>query len=468
MRLRHATINMPDDRPFANCKLDREKYAEILTSLIKKSSEGFVMAIDSEWGTGKTTFISMWSKYLIVQEVKTLYFNAWENDFDTSPLVALMSELKHLMPASMEDKFKPVLKKGAALAKNILPSLVKSIADKYINSETLTDALKNTTKAATEIFEEEIDLYAKKKKGLVEFRSELANYISENNPRFPLVFFIDELDRCKPSYAVETLEYLKHFFNVPGIVFVLSIDKRQLASAIRGFYGSDRIDANEYLRRFIDIEYTLPDPQIGTFVNYLYAHFQFENFFESPSRSTIPYAQRDSISFIDFSTALFQKKPLTLRQQEKIFSHSRIALELFSFNSFVFPSVFVLLNYFRITDEKLYKEISRRHLTPQELSDRISDHLNVDFNDNARRLFAHSQALLLYSYINYYRDISLNATMVRDDGDKLTLNFKLKTSYPNAEKEYIDWYSAFESSNFYGVKLDYLLNIINLTKNLDL
>lgn len=71
------------------------------------------------------------------------------------------------------------------------------------------------------------------------------------------MFIIDELDRCRPRYAVEVLEQIKHLFSVPGIVFVLSIDKVQLGNAIRGFYGSDLIDADEYYKNQIytdDIE----------------------------------------------------------------------------------------------------------------------------------------------------------------------------------------------------------------------
>lgn len=82
-----------------------------------------------------------------------------------------------------------------------------------------------------------------------------------------MIFIIDELDRCNPYYAVKVLERIKHLFNIPNIVFVLSIDKEQLSNSIRGYYGSDLIKADEYLKRFIDIEYTLPDPDVDVFAN---------------------------------------------------------------------------------------------------------------------------------------------------------------------------------------------------------
>ena len=71
----------------------------------------------------------------------------------------------------------------------------------------------------------------------------------------PLLFFIDELDRCRPTFAIEMLERIKHLFDVKNMVFVLSIDKKQLEAITAAVYG-ERIDASEYLRRFIDLVFT--------------------------------------------------------------------------------------------------------------------------------------------------------------------------------------------------------------------
>ena len=68
-----------------------------MTEIVELYSDGFVLAINNEWGTGKTTFVKMWKQYLENNDFKTVYFNAWENDFDSNPLVAIMSELKPLI-----------------------------------------------------------------------------------------------------------------------------------------------------------------------------------------------------------------------------------------------------------------------------------------------------------------------------------------------------------------------------------
>jgi ABC-type dipeptide/oligopeptide/nickel transport system ATPase subunit len=94
MKIKHQELEIPQDSPFQHCKLDRKKYALILTDIVNTYSDGFVLAINNEWGTGKTTFVKMWQQYLNIESFQTVYFNAWENDFDSNPLVPIMSELK--------------------------------------------------------------------------------------------------------------------------------------------------------------------------------------------------------------------------------------------------------------------------------------------------------------------------------------------------------------------------------------
>lgn len=81
MNCKLEKLEIPADQPFLNCKLGREKYAEVLKTIITTYKKGFVLAIDGKWGTGKTTFVEMWKAYLELDNFQTLYFNAWENDF---------------------------------------------------------------------------------------------------------------------------------------------------------------------------------------------------------------------------------------------------------------------------------------------------------------------------------------------------------------------------------------------------
>lgn len=99
MKLRHQDLIIPSENPFQNCKLSREPYARVLTDIVTTYSDGFVLAINNEWGAGKTTFVKMWEQQLKNEGFKTIYFNAWENDFDSNPLVAIISEFETLVNA---------------------------------------------------------------------------------------------------------------------------------------------------------------------------------------------------------------------------------------------------------------------------------------------------------------------------------------------------------------------------------
>jgi predicted AAA+ superfamily ATPase len=96
MKLKHRELIIDPNKPFLNCKLKREKYAHVLTQIVANYADGFVLAINNEWGSGKTTFVKMWQQQLNNQSFRTLYFNAWENDYESDPMVALLAELKSL------------------------------------------------------------------------------------------------------------------------------------------------------------------------------------------------------------------------------------------------------------------------------------------------------------------------------------------------------------------------------------
>ena len=359
MKIKHQELVIPPNNPFENCKLKREPYANVLTDIVTGFADGFVLAINNEWGTGKTTFVKMWKQQLEDQQFKTIYFNAWENDFDNNPLVAIMSELENLINDNNKELYRSVVQKGAKLIKNVAPAILKAVANKYIDSEVILSAIQSTTKATTEIFEEEIKEYTSKKKSIVEFRKELEKFVRKINDSKPLVFIIDELDRCRPNYSVEVLEQVKHLFSVPGIVFVLSFDKKHLGSAIKGFYGSENIDSDEYLKRFIDLEYSIPAPSTHLFVEYLYEYYQFKDFFLSEERKEYCKFKDNDTLFVIIAKYLFYISKSTLRQQEKILAQTRLIISSFDRSQYTFPHLIFLLTFYKIKYNDIYQKIDK-------------------------------------------------------------------------------------------------------------
>src|SRR5690554_1488750 len=157
---------------FADCKLDREKYADVLTDIVRTNPNGFVLAIDNKWGTGKTTFVNMWRNKLKKKEdFKTLYFNAWENDFENNPFVAITAELKELLGEEDSKTFKAVLEKKSMIAKSALPSILKNLAKKH-GGEELAEALEKTSEGILASFGDDIQDYIERKKNIKDFHTQ--------------------------------------------------------------------------------------------------------------------------------------------------------------------------------------------------------------------------------------------------------------------------------------------------------
>ena len=114
-------VDIKPGHAFDGCKLNRKKYAEILTQIVSQYNQGCVLAINGEWGTGKTTFVKMWKQYLEDDKFNTLYFNAWENDFISDPLIGFIGEFKEL---NIDNKLDTELNNVTTNASKIAFSLI--------------------------------------------------------------------------------------------------------------------------------------------------------------------------------------------------------------------------------------------------------------------------------------------------------------------------------------------------------
>ncbi len=328
-----------ENNPFENDKLERVYSAELLTNLINSFDENAVIAIDSKWGTGKSTFITMWSKMLKLQEYgyKTIVLNAWENDYCDDVMPFLISEIGIGIDEYRDDKTKQVtlngLKEaGTYLFKSSFNNAIKfasnGVIDPQQKYENLVDQL--TTKFSTE----EVNNYIKAKKQLVNFKITLNKSIKTISKDKPLILFIDELDRCRPLFAIEILEKVKHFFNVENIVFVIAVDKEQLCHSIGSVYGSG-IDTDGYLKRFFDIEYKFPEANIDNYIDYLVEKFNFKRFFNDDADSVygISSVFKDVCDIFD----------LDMRTIEQCFTQLSIAIRIGDLSNRFIPYIVFLI-----------------------------------------------------------------------------------------------------------------------------
>lgn len=395
---RFQGIEIPADNPFKNDKLGYSKYESVFKGMVDMYKDtGCVIALNGKWGSGKTTYIKMWQASLQNQGYNTIYFNAWETDYLQDPLIAILGELKGI--SKDNSKFQSVFSRLGSIAVSGGWAIIKGLLKKSTGVE--ADAVSEAIDQTKRILLNDLEEYAKQKSSLEEFKKALEEYVADQYEN-PVVFIVDELDRCNPHYAVRTLEIMKHLFDVPNICFVLTIDKSQLECSIKGFYGSGEIDANNYLRRFIDIEYRMPEPSLDGFTELLYEHYGFQAFFDTISEDHFHTPD----DFRDMSTALCKLFRLDLRTYDKIMAHTRLVFIQQKMES-ILVDVVLLLNFLRIALPDFFDAISRHDFSVngllEEFEKRFPQDLLVENDGNySRGRLAHKMIYLIGPFLRLY------------------------------------------------------------------
>lgn len=344
MNLKFHAIQIDPQNPFEKDLLNRSEEIINLSKLLLNVNSPAVIAIDSRWGTGKTTFIKMWRHYLKNEGLESLCFNAWETDYAEDSLVSFLGEineeLEALIGTSQEskqawDKTKAI---GKQLAKRGIPAIIKIATAGVIDAEKLVED--EISKLTASLAGDAIDNYLKQKNAVDLFHKELTKLISSSTNTNPVVIFVDELDRCRPSYAISLLERIKHLFNIEGLVFVLALDKTQLGHSISAVYGTG-IDSKGYLRRFIDFEYQLRNPRIKEYIDFLFTALSFHEYFEPRKKYSELQYDRDHL----FNTFLLLAEchELSLREIEQLLASINLALRTARENEYIHPALLTFL-----------------------------------------------------------------------------------------------------------------------------
>ena len=254
---------------FRENTIDRNEDVFRFVDILNAVEGSCAIAVDGNWGSGKTFFVkqvkmvmdahnsfiqsdSCMDRDEIISIRKSfykeadssldaqvcVYYDAWENDNDEDPIMSLVYTI--LQSVHSDYSFKE---------RNWL-MLAASIIDAFSGGQwtQITQNLRSTS--PLKALEEHQSLKAQVKNFLDEVLVEKGNR---------LVVFVDELDRCKPSYAVRLLERVKHYFDQDFITFVFSVNSSELQHTIKKHYG-DGFDGSRYLDRFFDLRITLSPP----------------------------------------------------------------------------------------------------------------------------------------------------------------------------------------------------------------
>ncbi|WP_201603919.1 KAP family P-loop NTPase fold protein [Psychrobacter submarinus] len=298
MELRRHNVEVNDADPFANDWLERKGFADQLTNIVENNKQGeVVIGLSGQWGEGKTTFVKMWQKHMENKDIASIYFDAFEYDYIEDVFLSLAIEIYNYAEVNGLTAQEDYLNKSkntyhllqAMIAKTSPINIDSSLQEKLVDNENqpfdIAKIIKdNLNFSLDNAFEQAL----KKKEVFRDFKKSLSQLATQaSNQDIPFIIIIDELDRCKPSFAVEILEKIKHLFLVEGVVFVLSMHHEQLEESIKKVYGQN-IDAHTYLQKFIDYPTRLPKADLSNNSNrrkYFYNQVDFIGLPTRPSSS---------------------------------------------------------------------------------------------------------------------------------------------------------------------------------------
>ena len=348
IKLEDKSANPDENDPWKDDALNRKELADGLINFIDKENAPFVISINGQWGCGKTFFLKRLQSDLDKKKFQTIYFNAWEDDFQADPLIAIIGQLDQYFgnEKGYEGLMTEIKKVAQAVSINI--SVIPGISAN-IDTEKIT---KNT-----------INLYNKANNSKTELREELeklAQQVQEDT-KHPLVFIVDELDRCRPLFSIMLLERIKHIFNIPNMIFIFGVNQEQLRKSIQKVYGD--IKADEYLQRFFDVEFPLPLQGSRAFCLREMERHKFEKFYEEKSQRANDIERfNDWQWFKERFPVMCEELDLSLREIQQCLIRFAFVSKQIPDKDFINPTVLAVLLLLKLKNQDLYT----RYITGRE------------------------------------------------------------------------------------------------------
>jgi len=337
------------DNPYADDALSREALCKRWTRFIERSTTPYVMAVDGKWGTGKTTLLRMWMADLKRDGFRCVFFDAWEADFYGHALPALIGEITKQLPNAK--KFNSKVKKvSGALFARVALNAVSLIAPGGNVAAEIAGALEKSLKD-----HDAVDAYRSYREAVDEFKESLREFASNGEDGKPLVIFVDELDRCRPDFALEVLEKVKHVFDVESVFFVFAINKEEICKTIQTVYGD--IDSECYLRKFFDHTFLLINKSgLGEAA---FAKSGLKDHIDERIR----WLQANGLkvedelrAFQQLLQAMIARFPLSLRDEEQILAALNVSFQAIQNDFSTFPLTLAYFTILKIANRGLYEQ----------------------------------------------------------------------------------------------------------------
>lgn len=465
MKLTVPPLQIESNEGFTSEKdiFNRKDFGQNLLNLIINTDDELVIALDAPWGEGKTTFIKMWQGMLAQEGIKSIYFDAFANDYQKDPFLAIAAEIYSLIKKETDadktklDKFKDkttsALKTlGRAGLRIGIKAATAGILDETIfeDTNTIKDVSKETSDLIDSYVAARLENAERDKQTLSEFRHTLSELASSVNNDKPLVFIIDELDRCKPNFALEILENVKHLYSVKNIVFVLVTNRKQLEESVKCQYGLG-IDASKYLQKFVHLWAYLPkrkksqlsdnfDYDIVTYIVHCLNNMKF--YIDSNREKSEKLANE----IVEFYKNIAIYYNLSLREIEYSLTNYSIVHNITGGNlNFDYQIVLIYLSIIKVIKPIVYQKILCNRISYQEIvkETNLIDYWCIDYFEYGSSGAFSLEMSLRACFCDYDELYFFTANILEHDQQKFVRDALYQTDN-NIVKNICKWISNFQ------------------------
>jgi hypothetical protein len=390
---------------WANDLLGRETDARFLIDFLtqrvaergmRKLQKTYCLNLNSGWGKGKTFFLTRLKKQLEEEGYPCAYINAWNDDHAGTPLISVMAAidetLKPFLTPSSRKFWQGAKENSLQIAAAAGRGLAKQALKKYIGEEVhdLADLLSGNgseakpsadksgqeiasviseaiDKAADKYVSNQLEHFKARSRSIAKFKERTSKCLAsiDKKAKLPLFVLVDELDRCRPTYAIELLEQIKHLFDIDNVIFIAATDTEQLRHSIGTVYGQG-FDSSKYLLRFFDRTYSFEEPTLTEFISFLFDEYQID------PKNLISLPNGDHKQFI---AAACRYYGLSLRDIDQCFDSLRTVTTLWPFKS-------------QINLVALIPLIATHHLGQTAEFERLANHRTIPTGDKLQQRMA--------------------------------------------------------------------------------
>ena len=236
--------------------LNVRAYTEALAEFIQNAQAPLTIALQGEWGSGKTSMMNALRHQLVDADTAPFYgvwINTWQFSLLSDPGSAIVKILLGII-GQIADRPSSPKEKVQNVGKSLL-RLVTNVANQVVAKQTGVDV-----KGAIEGWKAD-DLPHGGISEVEALKRELGDLITSSlmdSPKRGYLFFIDDLDRIDPPTAVEILELLKNIFDLENCIFVLAIDYGVVVKGLKPKFGEMTIANQREFRSFFDKIIQLP------------------------------------------------------------------------------------------------------------------------------------------------------------------------------------------------------------------